>query len=376
MAASELFNRYIWLVDLIYRTDGITRDEINRYWSRSRYNSDNEDEIPERTFHRHKDAIKELFDIDIYCDRSDGKKYKISNRGDMEHGGVRAWLLNTFAVNNLINESHHLKRRILFEEIPSGQRFLTPIIEAMRDGFTIDIVHQKFDEKPYHVEIEPYCVKVFRQRWYVLGHRTKDNSIRVYSLDRIMDVKQTETKFNLPKDFGADEFFAESIGVILDSHKAEVVEIKVTYGQQNYFRSLPLHHSQTEKERNDDFSIFSFYLRPTFDFIQELLKYGASVEVLSPQWLRNTLQTTAHNMCTVYDSQTKHNSMNNQQSMSKLDTIINIIRTSSGVNECIQRMQEEADLTEKQAKYICGLTTNKLVALSPNLENLPADEEL
>ena len=62
--------------------------------------------------------------------------------------------------------------------------------------------------------------------------------------------------------------------------------------------------------------------------------------------------------------------------MSKLDTIINIIRTGSGVNECIQRMQEEADLTEKQAKYICGLTTNKLVALSPNLENLPVDEDL
>ena len=376
MAASELFNRYIWLVDLIYRTDGITRDEINRYWSRSRYNIDNEDEIPERTFHRHKDAIKELFDIDIYCDRSDSKKYKISNRDDMERGGVRAWLLNTFTVNNLINESHHLKRRILFEEIPSGQRFLTPIIEAMRDGFTINIEHKKFDSTPYTVEIEPYCVKVFRLRWYVLGRRTKDNNMRVYSLDRIIDVKQTETKFNLPKDFSADEYFAESIGVILDSHKAEVVEVKVMYGQQNYLRSLPLHHSQTEKERHDDFSIFSFYLRPTFDFIQELMKYGASVEVLSPQWLRNTFQTTAHNMCTVYDSQTKHYSINNQQSMSKLDTIINIIRTGSGVNECIQRMQEEADLTEKQAKYICGLTTNKLVALSPNLENLPVDEDL
>ncbi len=306
MAASELFNRYIWLVDLIYRTDGITRDEINRYWSRSRYNTDNEDEIPERTFHRHKDAIKELFDIDIYCDRSDSKKYKISTRDDMEHGGVRAWLLNTFAVNNLINESHHLKHRILFEEIPSGQRFLTPIIEAMRDGFTIYIEHKKFDSTPYTVEIAPYCVKVFRQRWYVLGRRATDYNMRVYSLDRIIDVKQTDTKFSLPKDFSADEYFAESIGVILDSHKAEVVEVKVMHGQQNYFRSLPLHHSQAEKERHDDYSIFSFYLRPTFDFIQELLKYGASVEVISPQWLRNTFQTTAHNMCAVYNSQSKH----------------------------------------------------------------------
>lgn len=176
----------------------------------------------------------------------------------------------------------------------------------MRDGFTIYIEHKKFDSTPYTVEIAPYCVKVFRQRWYVLGRRATDYNMRVYSLDRIIDVKQTDTKFSLPKDFSADEYFAESIGVILDSHKAEVVEVKVMHGQQNYFRSLPLHHSQAEKERHDDYSIFSFYLRPTFDFIQELLKYGASVEVISPQWLRNTFQTTAHNMCAVYNSQSKH----------------------------------------------------------------------
>ncbi len=281
MTASELFNRYIWLVDLIYRTDGITREDINRYWSRSQYNIDKEDEIPERTFHRHKDAIKELFDIDIYCDRSDCRKYIIANRDEMERGGVRAWLLNMFAVNALINESLPLKRRILFEDIPSGQSFLSPIIVAMRDGCAIDIEHRKFDSSPRHVVIEPYCVKVFRQRWYVLGHRIHDGAMRVYALDRILSLKQTETKFNLPKDFDADVYFSESIGVILDAHEPELIELRAMYGQQNYFRSLPLHHSQTEKERNQDYSVFTFFLRPTFDFIQELLKYGASVEILS-----------------------------------------------------------------------------------------------
>jgi hypothetical protein len=63
MSASELFNRYIWLVDLIYRTGGITREEINCRWANSHYNVDNE--IPERIFHRHKDAIKEFLDINI-----------------------------------------------------------------------------------------------------------------------------------------------------------------------------------------------------------------------------------------------------------------------------------------------------------------------
>lgn len=62
----------------------------------------------------------------------------------MERGDARQWLLNTFAVNNLINESHKLKNRILFEHIPSGQQFLTPIIEAMLDNMTIEITYQSF----------------------------------------------------------------------------------------------------------------------------------------------------------------------------------------------------------------------------------------
>lgn len=304
MAAPELFNRYIWLVDLIYRTGGITRDEINRRWSHSLYNVNGEDEIPERTFHRHKDAIKELFDIDIVCDRSAGKIYRIDNSEDIEHGGVRSWLLNTFAVNNLINESHHLKHRILFEEIPSGQRFLTPIIEAMRDSVTISMTYQGFgSSKSSAFEIEPLCVKVFKQRWYVLGRSLSDGKIRIYALDRVISVDLTDRKFRLPKSFDAESYFRDGIGIIIGFSEHEVpqlVEIKVSDCQQDYFRSLPIHHSQTETYRCDDYSVFTFYVRPTFDFVQELLKYGAAVEVVKPKWLREDFKKIIDRMADNY----------------------------------------------------------------------------
>ena len=154
--AANLFNRYIWLVDNILRAGerGITLEEINRRWMRSHYNETGE-AYPERSFHRHKNAIKEMFDIDIECDKRTGS-YTIANADDIDKGGVRTWLLNTFAVNNLINESHHLKRRILFEEIPSGQRFLTTIIEAMRDGLTVMLTYQSFSRnEPSTFEVHP-----------------------------------------------------------------------------------------------------------------------------------------------------------------------------------------------------------------------------
>lgn len=131
----DLFDKYIWLVDTIYRAGRITLEEINKRWMRSQLSGGTS--LPHRTFHNWRVAIEQVFDINIECDRTTGYYYYIENADDMEKGGIRNWLLNTFAVNNLINESHHLKRRILFENILSGRQFLTPIIEAMRDGLEV-----------------------------------------------------------------------------------------------------------------------------------------------------------------------------------------------------------------------------------------------
>lgn len=286
--AATLFNRYIWLVDTIYRAGerGITLEEINRRWLRSKYNETG-DKYPERSFHRHKNAIKEMFDIDIECDNRT-KCYSIANADDIEQEGIRNWLLNTFAVNNLINESHQLKRRILFEEIPSGQRFLTPIIEAMRNGVTAMLTYRSFNrEKASTFEVQPYCVKVFKQRWYMVAYNSYYNDIRIYALDRAEDVQATETKFRLPKDFDAKEYFADAFGIIIDENFAvERVVIKASNGQEDYLRSLPLHVSQEEIEATPEYSLFEYHLRPTFDFQQELHRYGSNVEVIEPLWLR------------------------------------------------------------------------------------------
>lgn len=115
--AAMLFNRYVWLVDTIYRAGRITFEEINERWQRSSLNETGE-ELPLKTFHNHKNAIQQMFDINIECDRRGGYLYYIEHAEDMEQGGVRTWLLNTFAVNHLINESHHLKRRILSRKFP------------------------------------------------------------------------------------------------------------------------------------------------------------------------------------------------------------------------------------------------------------------
>lgn len=299
--AATLFNRYIWLVDTILSAGNISLEEINRRWQYSQYNDKHEREIPDRTFHRHKEAIQSMFGIEIRCNRADSTYY-IANADDLERGSVRTWLLNTFAVNRLINESRQIKQRILFEEIPSGQRFLTQIIEAMREGHTMEITYQSFwKEAASTFEVEPYCVKVFRQRWYVVARSTSDTQLRIYSLDRIHELRTTENNFVIPEDFDPQTYFADSFGIAVDEdYDVESVRFKVSGVQRQYIRTLPLHASLRETEITDNYSIFEVRLRPTLDFQQALLSNAANtdgqIEVLQPAWLRDKMRQIGLNL--------------------------------------------------------------------------------
>lgn len=286
---ATLFNRYIWLVETIYSAGHISMEEINRRWANSQYNELREKELPLRTFHRHKEAIKAIFDIEIKCDRRIGNLYYIANTEDLEEESMRRWLISTFSVNSLLSESRALKQRILFEEIPSGQKYLTTIIETMRENRTLALTYKMFQQPAsFSCEVEPYCVKVFRQRWYMVAHIVGTQRIRIYSLDRIEALEPTNRSFKLPAKFDGRDFFAQSFGITVDEQcPVEKIRIRVTHEQSNYLRTLPLHATQNETQHSDSYSIFEYRLRPTYDFQQEIRKYGADVEVLEPQWLRN-----------------------------------------------------------------------------------------
>jgi hypothetical protein len=293
--ASNLFNRYIWLVDTIYRSGKIKLDDINQKWVRSSMSDGNP--IPNRTFHNHRIAIEEMFDISIGCNLST-YEYYIDNAEDMERGGVRSWLLNTFAVNNLINESHKLKSRIQFENIPSGQQYLTYIIEAMRDGVKVEIRYESYWADAATFEIEPYFVKVFKQRWYVIG---KSDKIRIYALDRIKSLNVTTQGFKMPENFDPESYFQDCYGIINRGDlKAERVRLRFDTSQSNYIRALPLHHSQQEIETTDEYAVFEYFIKPTFDFRQEILLHGDAVEVLQPEWFRLELKQVIENVWKKY----------------------------------------------------------------------------
>jgi predicted DNA-binding transcriptional regulator YafY len=57
-----------------------------------------------------------------------------------------------------------------------------------------------------------------------------------------------------------------------------------------YFRSLPNHHSQKETVICDEYSIFEYDVKPTYDFQQAILSHAPDVVVLEPQSLREEIR--------------------------------------------------------------------------------------
>jgi predicted DNA-binding transcriptional regulator YafY len=233
-----------------------------------------------------KDDILILFGIEIEC--VSGNKYAIANRDDIKSDDVQNWLLNSFSVSNLLMEGQSLKDRLLLEDIPSGNKYLTQVIDAMRQNLTLQVEYQSFKmSAPRNFEIAPYCIKVFKQRWYIIGLREGNDEVHFYSLDRVLSMEITENAFNIPKSFNADAFLHNYYGVMAGTMPAESVLLRVTPFRANYLRSLPLHHSQKETERTDDYSVFEYWIAPTADFIQELRSFLPEITVLKPLWLRD-----------------------------------------------------------------------------------------
>ena len=298
--AKNTVNKYVWLVETIYKAKKISFEEINRRWMDNDMSEG--DALSIRTFHKWRIAVEEMFGLIIENEQGGQYRYYIQNADDLKNGSMRSWLFNTLTVSNLMMDSVSIKDKVLFEEIPDGEQYLPIILEALKKNLVLGMTYQSYTRDEANTfEVEPYCLKAFKQRWYLVARSPYYDKIMIYSLDRVKWLGLTDKNFKYPKNFNPEEFFEDCFGIIADQNiKVETVKFKVSAGQANYLRSLTLHQTQREIERTDEYSIFTVKLRPTFDFRQEILSQGSDIEVLEPEWFRDEVAEISKNMWNKY----------------------------------------------------------------------------
>ncbi len=300
---SKTYRRYIWLLDLLLNSSPLSFDDICMMWEKSPMCDGS---LALRTFHEHRKGIKEMFGVEIVCDRSHGNVYYIKNPEVLEKQKVAKWLLHKYSIPQDFATFNSMKDRVLLEEIPLGQAFLDDIIEAMQANVELRIDYQCYEhEHEEHLQtfhLQPYALKVYNRRWYLLGFIKEKDGLRTIALDRILALKVLTNSFTLPEDFDARKYFANAIGIYANPD-LPVVNVKIrVYGvQAEYLRSTPLHKNQSEgKSKHGEFADFTYRLCITPDLVTQLLAMGDKVEVLEPEELRKEMKERITAMSNFY----------------------------------------------------------------------------
>ena len=299
---SKTYHKYIWLLNTLLTSRPLTFDEVNMLWEDC---PANDGPIPLRTFHEYRKGIKEMFGVDIECDRSKNVYY-VKNPEVLDNNKLAKWLLRKYSIPQDFATFNGMKDRILLEEIPMGRAFLDIVMEAMQTNAELRIDYQRYQHGQHEEHLrtftmQSYALKVYNRRWYLLGFLKEDNDIRTIALDRVIDMEALPSKFEMPADFDARKHFANVVGIYVDKDlPVEKVRIRAYSAQADYLRSVPLHGSQSEgRSIHGEFAEFTYRLCITPDLVTQLLAMGDKVEVLEPKGLidniKNVLQLTIKN---------------------------------------------------------------------------------
>lgn len=205
--AANLFNRYVWLLDKVSSYNGITFEQIDEAWQRSRLNDDGAS-LPKRTLHNHINAIETMFGLRIVCRRQGGYKYYIEGCNGGKISDVQESLLYQLRMNNALMNSSLLQGRILLDKTMM-YKFLNPLLTAMQESRVVKLVRpQRIDEKRFkqhYYHFEPYFIKQYKE-WYVVGRVVDDDTIRIFSLNHISYITLLDENYIYPEDFSVSEF--------------------------------------------------------------------------------------------------------------------------------------------------------------------------
>ena len=290
MSKHEAISRYNLIIKKL-RKHPATFEEIADYLSFESELQEYNFNISKRTFQRDLNDIRSVYNIDIRYDFS-RRVYHIDYEDQPE---VYERILEAFDTFNALNLSDRLSTYIQFEKRkPQGTEHLYGLLHAIRNNFQINVLYEKYwtDEFTQRV-LEPYILKEFKNRWYVLAKDQKDARIKIFALDRIKDYDITKKRFQPPGDFNVNEYFRYCFGIISpNENRPHNIILSIEPTQGKYIKSLPLHETQKILIDNDKELRIQLTLYITMDLIIELLSMGDSVKVIKPTSLKNQLIKT------------------------------------------------------------------------------------
>ena len=302
MSKRAYISRYHLIIKKLRMKPFISFDELEAFMGQQFKYLQEQDEgiefaFSKRTFQRDIKEINHLIGVDIKFSKKE-KGYYIET-GEAENQHFQR-MLEAFDLFNSLNIAGDLTPFVHVEKRkPAGTDNLYGLLHAIKNKLQISYEYEKYwDDTILHKTLQPYALKEFKNRWYVLGKDIKDGYIKTFGLDRMTEMEISSIRFKVDSDFNMEEIFRNCYGIITpDDQELEDIVLSFTPEQGKYAKSLPLHDSQEILIDNDREIRIQLKLYVTFDFMMELLSYGDAVKVIAPLSLAKELKEKHKRAC-------------------------------------------------------------------------------
>lgn len=287
MSKRTFFKRYLWLIDTITHNPYIKYEEIEDRFNRSDLKDDSDPGFSKRTFHRDIEEITDIFGIEVYYDKAQ-RGYTIVKENVSSHSRM---LLDSCRFINTSQIFKNAGNFIATETGKTGSEHLLLILDAILNRKRIEFTYQKYTaESAGKRTVEPYFIKDFKGRWYVIARDQKDRNIKIFALERIINdpvAVSPSASFDFPVNLKPDLYFRDSFGIIhLDNTTPEEIELSFSPFKGKFIKSQALHHTQKVITDNEKEFRIKLNLQVTHDFVMEILSHGSDIRVISPESLQ------------------------------------------------------------------------------------------
>lgn len=289
MSKREAISRYNLIINKLRKVSSSFKEIADYLQLESEIQSYNFN-ISLRTFQRDLEDIRSIYNIDIQYDLS--RKVYFIKYDDQPDVSDR--ILEAFDTFNALNLSDRLSNHIHFEKRkPAGTENLYGLLHAIKNKLQIKFSYQKFwEDEISQRTAEPYALKEFKNRWYIMAIDLKDGEIKSFGLDRLTNLEITNKHFQLPNSYNIGESYRYCFGIICPENKEPhdiILSFKPVQGK--YIKTLPLHETQQIILDNDEELRIKLRLHITYDLIIELLSHSDNVKVIKPQILADEVQS-------------------------------------------------------------------------------------
>lgn len=243
-----------------------------------------------RTLQRDIKEIRNVFGIDIEYSKSQ-KGYFISQNENENMNFQR--MMEAFDMFNSLNLAQDLTPFIHLEKRrPQGTENLYGLLHAIKNRLQVKFTYHKFWEEELSQRLaEPYALKEFKNRWYIMAKDNKDKNIKSFALDRLTNLEITNQPYQYPDNYSIEQSYRNCFGIISpNDEKPQDIILSFDPFQGKYIKTLPLHDTQQVLVDNDKELKIKLKLCMTHDLIMELLSFGDNMKVIEPKSLADQIK--------------------------------------------------------------------------------------